>query len=241
MVAIIVGLLGLAVIWQEGSLQDEKEIKALIEKLGDDDFKARESATEKLINIGKKAFPYLEEAKGHKDPEVKSRAEYIIEEIKNKDMELVKKYIKDHLKNRYLIDHERLKGEYIEKHLPGCQIFMAREILVRPSSWIVLGVDEEDKVFEIKKPHDLKKYLRPVKGEEDAKEVSSVLARLVGLCRYCPDVEISPDIFSVEKKNGVFEVKGGLEYHGNYNWKFTFDKHGKLKKMEREGPGHAHQ
>jgi Tol biopolymer transport system component len=57
--------------------QDGK-IQELIERLGAEDFKVREEATEELKKIGQDAEPYLKKALNHKDPEVRYRAEYIL-------------------------------------------------------------------------------------------------------------------------------------------------------------------
>jgi hypothetical protein len=58
-----------------------KRIEGLIEKLGDNDYKAREEATEALLEIGDFAIPLLKKVLEHKDPEVRWRARTILEEL----------------------------------------------------------------------------------------------------------------------------------------------------------------
>lgn len=59
----------------------DAQIKKLIAQLGDADAKTRDAATGQLLMIGKPALPQLQEALNHKNPEVKSRAEKIIQAI----------------------------------------------------------------------------------------------------------------------------------------------------------------
>lgn len=57
-------------------------VEKLLKKLGDNDPKVRDAATDALIRIGKAAKSHLERAlKAEKDPEVKSRLERILAEI----------------------------------------------------------------------------------------------------------------------------------------------------------------
>jgi len=56
----------------------EKEIKKLIEELGNDNHRVREEATDKLMVMGEKIIPYLEEALKHPDPEIQYRIQLII-------------------------------------------------------------------------------------------------------------------------------------------------------------------
>lgn len=49
----------------------KKKVLALISKLADKDFDIRKKAKAELIKLGDSAFPFLEENKNHKDPEVK--------------------------------------------------------------------------------------------------------------------------------------------------------------------------
>ncbi|BBM85217.1 hypothetical protein [Candidatus Uabimicrobium amorphum] len=67
--------------------QSEKEITDLIAKLGSDEFKVREEATEKLTEIGQTALPLLREAENHQDPEVSWRATKIIKRITEKQLQ----------------------------------------------------------------------------------------------------------------------------------------------------------
>ncbi|MFI5379129.1 MAG: HEAT repeat domain-containing protein [Tepidisphaerales bacterium] len=56
---------------------------ALISKLGDEDFKTREAATDELRKLGQPALPALKEAATSADPEVQARARSLIKEIDN--------------------------------------------------------------------------------------------------------------------------------------------------------------
>jgi hypothetical protein len=61
-----------------------EEIDAWIAKLGSDDWKAREEATEALVRVGAPALPALEKAARSDDPEVKTRALAALERIRQK-------------------------------------------------------------------------------------------------------------------------------------------------------------
>jgi hypothetical protein len=58
-----------------------KKIDEFVEKLGADDFKVREDAMEKLLEVGEPAIPALKKALNHKDAEVRWRAEVILKEL----------------------------------------------------------------------------------------------------------------------------------------------------------------
>jgi len=57
------------------------EAKKLVSQLGDDDFKVRKAATEKLMKMGKGIAPILTEHLKTTDPEVRQRLEEIIENL----------------------------------------------------------------------------------------------------------------------------------------------------------------
>jgi hypothetical protein len=65
------------------SLPETAAIRKLIGELGADSYKVREAASGKLAKYGGKALPELQKAAKSKDPEVSTRAEGIIETIKN--------------------------------------------------------------------------------------------------------------------------------------------------------------
>ncbi|HLG43070.1 MAG TPA: HEAT repeat domain-containing protein [Planctomycetota bacterium] len=59
-----------------------KKVEELIEKLGDDNYRVREDATAALVEVGKDALPMVEKAfKETRDPEVRWRCEFAIQEI----------------------------------------------------------------------------------------------------------------------------------------------------------------
>jgi len=58
-----------------------EEAKALITKLGDDDFKTREAATADLRKLGRAALPHIKEATKSDNPEIKARAEKLVAEL----------------------------------------------------------------------------------------------------------------------------------------------------------------
>src|SRR5437588_10457527 len=60
-----------------------KEIQALISKLGDPDFKARDAAQKALAAYGADSIPALEEAAKGDDPEIASRAQAVIQSLRN--------------------------------------------------------------------------------------------------------------------------------------------------------------
>ncbi|WP_372367025.1 hypothetical protein [Candidatus Uabimicrobium sp. HlEnr_7] len=62
----------------------EQEIHEWIKKLGSNEFKVREQATEKLVEIGEQGLSFLREAENHSDPEVSWRATQIIKRIVKK-------------------------------------------------------------------------------------------------------------------------------------------------------------
>jgi hypothetical protein len=62
----------------------EAQIKNLIEQLGADEYEAREEATMKLIELGEKVVPYLEQATKSDDPEIAWRCRRILRAIKKK-------------------------------------------------------------------------------------------------------------------------------------------------------------
>jgi isopenicillin-N N-acyltransferase like protein len=59
-----------------------KEIKELIQKLGDNDWQIRESAQKRIIEFGKAAEPWLQEALKNKDPEIRIKARQLLDQIK---------------------------------------------------------------------------------------------------------------------------------------------------------------
>lgn len=60
---------------------DEKTIRDLIGRLGDDDYNVREEASDALLRIGSPALPLLREAVKSGDPEIRSRAQGLVEQI----------------------------------------------------------------------------------------------------------------------------------------------------------------
>ncbi len=60
---------------------DRDKVRALIKKLGDDDFEAREKATQDLIALGGAALPVLRHAAKDADEEVSKRAKHCLEKI----------------------------------------------------------------------------------------------------------------------------------------------------------------
>ena len=61
---------------------DAERARGLIERLGDDDVAAREAAQAELIDLGAAAFPALDAALSHADPEVRKRAEGVLHELR---------------------------------------------------------------------------------------------------------------------------------------------------------------
>jgi hypothetical protein len=59
------------------------EIKRLIEQLGDRDYRVREQAEKRLHDEGKPALPFLRQALGHRDPEVRRRALRMVPGLEN--------------------------------------------------------------------------------------------------------------------------------------------------------------
>lgn len=60
---------------------DEDTVKPLVARLGADDPKDREQATQDLVAMGEAVLPFLERHKGSDDPEVRSRVESIIGKV----------------------------------------------------------------------------------------------------------------------------------------------------------------
>jgi hypothetical protein len=54
-------------------------VLALIAKLADKDFKVRKKAKAELKKMGDNAYPFLEENRNHKDPEVKMTIKEILD------------------------------------------------------------------------------------------------------------------------------------------------------------------
>jgi hypothetical protein len=67
---------------QTPEMATTEKIKALIAKLGHDEFDVREQATKDVAALGAPALPLLEEATKSDDPEVSRRAEYAVAQIK---------------------------------------------------------------------------------------------------------------------------------------------------------------
>ncbi|MGH7171777.1 MAG: HEAT repeat domain-containing protein [Gemmataceae bacterium] len=63
------------------TVADEKRIKALVRRLGDDEFKAREEASRQLVMLGSRARSYLQSALKDADPEIARRAQDCLERI----------------------------------------------------------------------------------------------------------------------------------------------------------------
>jgi hypothetical protein len=64
--------------------KSKKEIQRLIDQLGNERFKDRERATQKLSKLGKPALPSLKEATKSPDPEVRRRAQQLVERIESR-------------------------------------------------------------------------------------------------------------------------------------------------------------
>jgi vacuolar-type H+-ATPase subunit H len=60
---------------------ESEEMKRSIDQLGSDRFKDREQATQELSKLGKSALPSLKEAAKSRDPEVRRRAQQLIERM----------------------------------------------------------------------------------------------------------------------------------------------------------------
>jgi HEAT repeat protein len=58
------------------------EIKPLIDQLGSERFKDREQAAQELAKLGNSALPALKEAAQSRDPEVRRRAQQLVEQLK---------------------------------------------------------------------------------------------------------------------------------------------------------------
>ena len=63
------------------SPQYQNRVNSLIEKLGHKVWKVREQATVSLTKIGAPALPFVDKALSHPDPEIRSRAQLIIEKM----------------------------------------------------------------------------------------------------------------------------------------------------------------
>jgi len=73
--------------WQE----IEKRITDLIKQLGDDSWTIRELATKQLVGLGNLSLPYVNGALKNPDPEIKMRAQMILDQInKAKDIKVAK-------------------------------------------------------------------------------------------------------------------------------------------------------
>lgn len=75
----------LPIIATDAGPADDKRIAKLIEQLGADTFAQREEAASQLIRIGEPARPALTLAQSHDDPEIQTRAEQILQELKGDD------------------------------------------------------------------------------------------------------------------------------------------------------------
>lgn len=71
---------GLVAFFRNRSPRDE-DVRALVKKLGDDDFEARERASRELLLLGPVATPFLKEGAASSDPEVKRRSEECLKKI----------------------------------------------------------------------------------------------------------------------------------------------------------------
>jgi hypothetical protein len=67
---------------------DTNKLAALVQRLGDDSFEAREAAYGQLEQLGKAAQPALEEAAKSTDPEVKSRAKRLLDHLNRTEVEV---------------------------------------------------------------------------------------------------------------------------------------------------------
>jgi len=65
----------------DGPTTQSANVPALIHQLGDDSYKARAEAAQHLREIGASAIPALREAKNSGDPEVRIRAQELIDEL----------------------------------------------------------------------------------------------------------------------------------------------------------------
>lgn len=83
----LVMIFSIAIVASMTFAQSDKEVADWIAKLGSDEFKVREEATEKLTAMGQIALPLLREAENHQDPEVSWRASKIIKRITEKQLQ----------------------------------------------------------------------------------------------------------------------------------------------------------
>jgi HEAT repeat protein len=66
---------------EPGSEARDKESRRLVEQLGSERFGDREEASQQLAKLGKAALPSLKEATKSPDPEVRRRAQQLVEQI----------------------------------------------------------------------------------------------------------------------------------------------------------------
>jgi hypothetical protein len=67
-----------------------KKVDALVQKLGDKDWKTRNAATDELLKIGKPALPQLDAALKHADEEIRHRAAALVAAIKGQNNQAAK-------------------------------------------------------------------------------------------------------------------------------------------------------
>jgi hypothetical protein len=63
----------------------EPALAALIQQLGSEDFKQRQSATEELRNMGADAKPALKDAIASDNPEIRTRSQRLLKQLEEKD------------------------------------------------------------------------------------------------------------------------------------------------------------
>lgn len=80
----------------EGADDEPPEIKALIAKLGHDEFDQREDASKSLIELGAVAEPYLRKLDQHADLEIRQRAGAILRRLESASEWSVEFFVHDH-------------------------------------------------------------------------------------------------------------------------------------------------
>jgi hypothetical protein len=63
----------------------DPKVAALVQQLGSDDFRARQSASEALGKMGKDAAPAIKEALASDNPEIRTRAQRLLKQLEDKD------------------------------------------------------------------------------------------------------------------------------------------------------------
>ena len=167
-------------------------IDELIQQLGSDDAQTRQDATASLVFLGEVAVPALKKALADSAPgPARTQLELIFKMFEERPLKLVEKALEAETCS---ICKERAHWKIIPiehaapaKYMPGCKSFILDWVGCQDKpvrSRIVGGTKYNELFINVKGAGDLKPYLAPVHGPDEALEEAGILFSFVSSVKY---------------------------------------------------------